>query len=355
MNFVKLITVSEGETKFRVPEHEKGAGPKSVGKSVFYNPAMELNRDISISLLKAWPEKKKRVLDGMTATGARGVRIANEVDLDDLAMIDKSTKAVKLAKENIESIGLQAKVIHDTIQSHLSKSNRYYNFIDIDPFGTPVPFIPSAFCNISHGGIVAVTATDTAVLCGTYPVKCRRIYSSDPKNNWCRHEIGLRILISHCVRESARYDRAIRPLLSYYQGHHFRTYLEVKDGARRANSCLDKLSLYEFDEFSWSEDGPTGPLWSGKLHDGNILDLMNPVGRMSKDMIELWKKESSFPPFFYDTNIMGSVFGRSPPSLDQMIVGLKDQGYGAIKTHFSPTGLKTKAPAEKVREVFNGL
>eukprot|EP00878_Enallax_costatus_P042476 GHUV01049846.1.p2 GENE.GHUV01049846.1~~GHUV01049846.1.p2 ORF type:complete len:105 (+),score=24.09 GHUV01049846.1:1275-1589(+) len=41
-----------------------------------------------------------------------------------------------------------------------------YDAIDLDPYGTPVQFLDSAVQAVSEGGLLAVTATDMAVLCG---------------------------------------------------------------------------------------------------------------------------------------------------------------------------------------------
>lgn len=41
-----------------------------------------------------------------------------------------------------------------------------YHAIDLDPYGTPVQFLDSAVQAVSEGGLLAVTATDMAVLCG---------------------------------------------------------------------------------------------------------------------------------------------------------------------------------------------
>ena len=38
----------------------------------------------------------------------------------------------------------------------------YFDYIDIDPFGSPNPFLAAAIGRITRNGIVAVTATDTA-------------------------------------------------------------------------------------------------------------------------------------------------------------------------------------------------
>ena len=45
--------------------------------------------------------------------------------------------------------------------------NSRFDVIDLDPYGTAVPFLDSAVQCIEDGGLLCVTCTDAAVLCGT--------------------------------------------------------------------------------------------------------------------------------------------------------------------------------------------
>ncbi len=348
---MNLVNVREGSTDLLVPEHREGPGPKSASVEVFYNPAMEFNRDVSISFLRAL-DKNPRVLDAMAASGARGVRIAKEVDAEEVVLLDVSESAVELIGKNIELNQVSAEVINSSLEVHIPKNRYRYDYIDIDPFGSPVHHYPTAVKFVARGGIVAVSATDTAVLCGTYPKKCIRRYSSKPKNNWCRHENGLRILISYCVREAARYHRAATPLLSYYDGHHFRTYLKVEEGANKADVCLNQSESYEFEKYYWRSGDEVGPLWSGELFDQKILSKLEPIGKLRKETLELWKAESEMPIFFYDGNILGKYFERAPIPMKDMLDKLRATGHRASRTHFSPTGFKTDAGKDEVAELF---
>jgi len=38
--------------------------------------------------------------------------------------------------------------------------------IDLDPYGTALPFLDGAVQCVKNGGLLAVTCTDVAVLCG---------------------------------------------------------------------------------------------------------------------------------------------------------------------------------------------
>lgn len=47
----------------------------------------------------------------------------------------------------------------------MRKEKKYFDIIDLDPYGTAVPFLESAISCLEDGGLLAVTYTDLAVLC----------------------------------------------------------------------------------------------------------------------------------------------------------------------------------------------
>ena len=44
--------------------------------------------------------------------------------------------------------------------------------IDLDPYGSPTPFLDAAVQSVADGGLLCVTCTDMAVLCGQYSSLC---------------------------------------------------------------------------------------------------------------------------------------------------------------------------------------
>ncbi|MEF8833116.1 MAG: tRNA (guanine(26)-N(2))-dimethyltransferase [Candidatus Thermoplasmatota archaeon] len=357
---MNLVKVNEGKVEIEVPDFDDSEGPQEKGEGVFYNPSMEKSRDIFVSFLNSWADEKVRLLDGLAASGIRGIRAAKETPVSELTINDVSEKAVDLIGKNVEKNSVRAKVTHESIERHMLKRRYQYDYIDIDPFGPPVPYYPIAARTVSHEGVVGVTATDTAVLCGTYPKTCFRRYSSYPANNWCRHENGLRILLAYCAKEAARHNRWIKPLLSYYEGHHFRTYLQIGEGKSRADDCLNNLEKINFSKGRWEskEKGggkTSGPFWTGPLFSRDILDRLDPLGRLDEKLISLWKSESNQPAFFYDTNEISSVLKVAPPPIYDIKERLSDKGFKSSRTHFSSTGIKTEAPYEEVKSIFLDL
>ncbi|MFW5953328.1 MAG: tRNA (guanine(10)-N(2))-dimethyltransferase [Candidatus Natronoplasma sp.] len=357
---MNLVKVSEGKVEIDVPCFDDTEGPKERGDGVFYNPSMEKSRDIFVSFLRSWADGKIRFLDGMAASGIRGIRAAKETPISEVTINDVSEDAEDLIKRNVESNSISATITNESVEKHLLENRYQYDYIDIDPFGTPVPYYPIAARCVSHQGVVGVTSTDTAVLCGTYPKTCLRRYSSHPINNWCRHENGLRILLAYCASEAARYNRWIKPLLSYFEGHHFRTYLQIGEGKKKADQCIEKVNKIHFYEGGWKRDNLNsdrtyGPFWTGELFSGDVLKRMERMGGLDEKLLSLWKKESNFHPFFYDTNEISSILKIAPPPIEEIEEKLEEKGFKISRTHFSPTGIKTNASYKELKDIFSDI
>jgi len=353
----ELEEVVEGSTKLLVPKNRtrKGPGKRTEG---FYNEGMKFNRDLAVLFLELISERESsfKVLDGLAATGAMGVRLAKEVKGLELTVNDRHPIVYELIKRNIELNNLEpenARAENRDLNALLHE--RRFDYIDIDPYGSPVPFLDSAFRALKRKGHIGITATDKAPLCGVYPKACYRKYLSRPIKTSYSAEIGLRILLGYCARTAAKYGLGAKPLLSYSLGHSFRIYLQVKEGAGRADEtlknmgyvCHDEKSGERFCSESVKQDHlNTGPLWTGALLDKKIVSNLKPRSHMDvkvQRFVELWEEEALAPPLFYTTDEISSLLKISPPSITRFIQELKARGFVACRTHFSPTGFKTNA------------
>jgi tRNA (guanine26-N2/guanine27-N2)-dimethyltransferase len=78
---------------------------------VFYNPVMELNRDISVLAFQAYQRKRSseiKICEPLTSSGIRGIRYANEIQgINKVFINDINTRAIELAKLNVELNNLQ--------------------------------------------------------------------------------------------------------------------------------------------------------------------------------------------------------------------------------------------------------
>jgi tRNA (guanine26-N2/guanine27-N2)-dimethyltransferase len=362
-----LKKISEGNTTLYVPiQKQTGKGPGIKQGIPFYNPAMELNRDLSI-IVTQWlldtATKKVHLLDGLAASGIRGIRMAQELTGDfDITINDWDEQAYKLITKNISTSGHSHSIPANMNLNHLL-SQQPFQYIDIDPFGSPAYFIDSAIRSITHQGIIACTATDTATLCGVYPTVCLRRYSAHSFHSFLMKETALRILLGFLAREAAKHDKGIQPLLSYASDHYFRVYIQIKNGIRPANETTQQVATIPSDILSLKPQHktiPVGPLWMGKLHTKNIvaelrtLLFIKHLGTKHAvwKLLSLLEEEADAPPFFYTLDDLATTLKMSPPKLKKIFEKLTDKKYMVTKTHFNPTGFKTDAPKQEIMHIL---
>jgi len=358
------IEIVEGATRLLVPEVHSVHGPGTRTKDVFFNEQMAFNRDVSVMFLRALERNSMTVADAMAATGSRSVRIANEVPGTEVTANDIQPEAVEFIDHNIELNGL-SNCVSSNKNMHVLFSETAFDYVDLDPFGSPIQYIQSAIRGCRKKGILAITATDTAPLAGAQAGKCRRRYQSEPIRGYMCHEGGLRILMCNIARELAKFDRGMKPLLSFYADHYFRTYVQVEEGSAATDRSLDNLGFLRYDprtmerssSKNYDSSHDLGPFWLGPLHDQTILSKMKTEGvaaeRKCVKMLDLWRNELD-EVFLYDMSELSSFTKLSPPRIEDMINALNEVGK-ASKTHMCPTSFKTDLDHKEVLSIYRSV
>ena len=355
------MVIREGSTDILVPELHSSGGPGKIQGGVFFNEQMAFNRDVSVMFLRA-VGRELTVADAMTATGSRAVRIAKEVKGTQVTANDISPDTIPYIEANISMNNLQNCVASNR-NLHSLFADEAFDYVDLDPFGSPVPFIQSAILGCRKKGILAITATDTAPLAGAHAPKCRRRYQSEPVRGYMCHEGGLRILMCSIARELAKFDRGMKPLLSFYADHYFRTYIQIEEGAEKADRMMDQLGYMEYNmetlERSTSKHYDSihkyGPFWLGPLHDQEFVSRMDATGmaaeKRCRKYLDLWKNELDTEVFVYDMSELSSYIKKSPAKLADFIELLNAHGK-ASPTHICPTSFKTDLPLKDVLSLY---
>ena len=351
----------EGPTKLIVPEDHSSGGPGKIVGSVFFNEQMSFNRDVSVMFLKAF-DKQMTVADAMAATGSRSVRIANEAPKTEVTANDISAYAIPYIEENIKINHLE-NCKASNLNLHTLLTDNVFDYVDIDPFGSPMPFMHSSIIGCKRNGYLALTATDTAPLAGAHRAKCERRYQCRPLRGPMCHEAGLRILIGALAREAAKFDKGIRPMLSFSSDHYFRTFVQMRDGAGRADESLGKLIYIAYDpktlvrSYSSEPDKEHiyGPFWGGELFDREHISNMDPSGmaneRRCTKMLSLWKDEIDDIPLMYEISEISSYLKLTTPPFERFIERMNEYGRTS-KTHISPTAFKTELSLDEIFTVF---
>jgi tRNA (guanine26-N2/guanine27-N2)-dimethyltransferase len=360
-----LTSVREGVTDLLVPEGFSKKGPGTNTGEVFYNRQMEFGRDISVMFGRAVLRDGQRILDGLAASGARGLRMANECGVRaDFELNDRDLRAAVLMKQNADMNSLGHVKIHcRDLRSLLAEEQ--YDYIDIDPFGTPVDFIDAAVQSCRNNGIIAVTATDTAPLYGTYPRTCLRRYGALSNRSPFAHETGLRILIGFVVREAAKHDRAIEPLLCFHADHYFRCHFRIRNGASRADAAIKGLGYMVYDRKSMKRQVVSelpkkafaGPIWTRTLLSPEVIKKMRATGDLGTSvrcgkMLEAWSEEMTMGPGYYVMDELAQRTKLAPPKLVEFVSFMNGIGSSASRTHFDPKGVKTNLSTAELLRLY---
>jgi tRNA (guanine26-N2/guanine27-N2)-dimethyltransferase len=337
-----------------------------LGDKVFYNPKMEMNRDLNVACITAMPDVSSYV-DAMAASGIRGIRVKKEVPLDiEVTINDWDPGAFELLKQN--AVRNSVDIIATNSGANTLLSSTKYDFVDLDPFGTPSYYI-DAVCR-SAKRYMGITATDTAPLCGAHLRAGMRKYGAYPLKTEYHSEMGLRILMGKVVREQAKYDHAVHPLLCHATDHYVRLYLKVEHEVEKANRMLDNVGflvhcfkcLYRYELKGFIVNLPeicpvcgskvkaAGPLWLGKTKDNDFIDSVITVlmeGKFNKKersirVLETIKEEIDVPTF-YDQHKICSSLKATPTDIGTLVNELKDSGYRASRAHYDGKGFKTDA------------
>nr|WP_209690180.1 tRNA (guanine(10)-N(2))-dimethyltransferase [Methanomicrobium sp. W14] len=368
---MELVEVKEGKTRFLVPVLDEKQNFPPASAPVFFNKRMEINRDTTILVLKCLDAQT--YLDAMSATGSRGVRVSNECGIH-ATVNDKSPDAIPLLEYNKETYAPDIEVTN--CDANVIMHERRFDAVDIDPFGSPAPFLNAAAgCAKKY---LFITATDTAPLCGSHLKAGMRRYFARPLNNEYHSETGLRILLGYAVREIVKYDRGVEPLFSFAREHFVRLYLKLSYGAGKADKTMENIGfIHQCPKcpFRTEEAGlvpkthicpecgarmtAAGPMWLGPVSSRETIESMqekikdSELGTEKKieKLLDTCKNELSTPTF-YDYHVLSKFWGVSPVAIETVIQRLKDAGYKASRVHYAGTGLKTDAPLKEIRKVL---
>lgn len=355
--------VQEGRAKFLVPDVPMLKGPGRRSSLPFYNPHARVNRDVTVLLLSAVLRRGAKVLDGLAATGVLGIRAALEADRDlAVAWNDKNPNAHGLIVENAARNDVAGEVLEEDLRVVLAK--RRWDCVDIDPFGTPVPFVDAAIQQAWKGSIVGITATDIAPLAGTYPAVCLRRYGARSLANPCAAETALRIFLGYIGRIAASHERGVHPLIAYATQHFLKVIVAVDARGGSADASLTHLAFVRFEgaRFEISPSPPpgphSGPLWVGPLSDSAVMSSMSegdPTSFEAARLLTALRNEAGLPPFFYENHTLARTLCVDPVPVTVFRHALQSEGYRAAVPHVSTNAVKTTAPWDKVAQIYRTL
>ena len=277
----------EGRTLMRLfsnPDEDK-VGPAIKGEDpVFYNPAMSRSRTRSVLLMQYAIENKLLgngpiyAVDGLAATGLRARRWLNELPKESAerihaTIIDMNQYALDLALKTHDEFPPdhsegELKAINGDLRSAIL--NQGWHWVDIDPYGSPTPFLDTAIQSMARKGIIEVSATDTAALTGSSKNPLLRRYGARVRNDGLAHDSALRVLLATVGRVASKHERRIEPLISIWDSHHLRVSMRVIRSIEGANKIEESLG---WRVYSPTHEEVLASIKSG-LHTETSLDIL---------------------------------------------------------------------------------
>jgi len=326
---------------------------------VFYNPIMKFNRDTSILLLKCIDKLEMQIALPLSGSGIRGIRFIqelNEFKIKNITFNDYDKNSVKLIQKNLKFNGIKWKGLRKIklLDIKNEDANLFllnspgFDYIDIDPFGPPTPFLDSAIKRISRDGILAITATDTSALSGTYPKVCNRKYWSNPVKNGIMHETGLRILIRRVQMIGISFEKALIPIFSFSKDHYMRVFFKCIKGKKKCDEVFSQFGMI----------GEAGPLWLGKLWDSHLCKKMvdmNDVEENSKFLETIYQESLIEQKGFYHIHEICKNEKISVPNFEKLFDSVKKKGFKISRTHFCDKGVRSNISYEELVDCIKKL
>jgi len=396
-----LKEITEGKTKLLIDS----ADIVSKELEVFYNPKMKLNRDASLILLKAIGKEQMQIGLPLAGTGVRAVRMlmelpekiiknieVNDLNPDSVNFLEKNLKLNNLSKEQLNEEGKL--FTHNKDANLFLNQAKGFDYIDIDPFGSPNFLLDASISRIARKGILAVSATDTAALCGTYPDTCKQKYWANSALCPQKHEMGLRILIRKVQLIGMQNEKALIPLFTYHYEHYYRIFFLALKGKTKASALFDDTTetfhycphcTLQFTSQTHSKKCPEcgdnlrvcGPLYSGPLQDNETLNKMlnilkeeseievkteedkikaKSLEKNNRELIKLLEDSLEDNKIqqvgSFDTHSIGKKKGFAVEKMELYFQRLEEKNFEVCKSLFPKTGIKTNASYKEFLSIF---
>ena len=422
----------EGRTLTRVSSlpNSESKGPAAKSKdSVFHNPAMAGSRTRSVLLMAHAIESgmlgdsEIRALDGLSASGLRARRWLNELPSNSSSRLIATVGdmeqnaldwAMKTEAEFPSKNGEFNSLLGDLRASVISQG---WHWVDIDPFGSPVPFLDTAIQSLARRGVLEVSATDTAALTGSSKNPLMRRYGARVRLDKLKHDSGLRVLMATVARAAARHDRSIIPLLAIWDSHHLRVSVRVLRLMEGANNLESSLGWRVYNPTKEEVEASTnsgllpkdsgadlpircflplshpvaredkrisGPMWIGPMGDKDVMASMtverslelcgaiyseNDLANWSQKNVELENRkiaravrniaeesEAIETTHLVPVDELSSWLERGgPPSPARMAELLNQAGYTSSVSHYAEPAFRSEAPWSEIVRVFDEI
>ncbi|XP_033751075.1 tRNA (guanine(26)-N(2))-dimethyltransferase-like [Pecten maximus] len=418
---------------------------------VFYNPVQEFSRDLTVAVISNFAEIRRQeikngklrirqhdtekvkqnsdiefstkikhhdevieagkkcedgisILEGLGASGLRSIRFGLEIPgVKRIVTNDFDKTAVEIIQKNIERNKLDHLVTSSfgdaSMVMYMSKgTDAAFDVIDLDPYGGASQFLDAAVQSVSEGGLLCVTCTDMALLCGNTPESCRARYGTmSYRSAYCK-EMALRILLQSLETTANRYSRYIVPMISISADFYIRVFVRVFTGAAKVKlSSLKLANVYHCsgcgaftiqklarkiptkgDNFKIAAaHGPpvtdicehcqhkhyvVGPVWADRLHDTDFVKRVIKYVQVKQadfhthkrlvGMLSLISEELKDCPMYYIIDDLCKKVHIKEIEQELFMSALLNAGFEVSLSHAEPNSIKTNASNRDIWDII---
>ena len=370
------VVIHEGLAKIIAPNPELYKRPNGklepAWMPVFYNPEAVVSRDFTVLFLKSvFRDKDFFFVDALAGTGVRGIRIGlevggygilNDVDARAAYYIRKNIELNRLG-ERLEAYNSEA----NTLLNNLALSGAYVDYVDIDPYGSPSPFLDSAFKPMGKEAFLGVTATDIASLSCTHPHKAASRYWNKCVKVDFEKEYAIRLLVANTVLRASALEIELHPVISIAHKHYVRVFFRAHRGAggayRVVSRCIgylwycsdtlerglaeDPFEVSDLRCSSGSRPLLLGPTWICNVQDPDAtkhllknIDKTPWLVEETVRIVKLLSQEADIEQPYYRLDKLCSAIGINMPKLSSLLEVLKSKGIKCSRTHMDSRGIR---------------
>ncbi|XP_060073632.1 tRNA (guanine(26)-N(2))-dimethyltransferase-like [Ylistrum balloti] len=344
------------------------------------------------------------ILEGLAASGLRSIRFGLEIPgVKRIVTNDYDKTAVEVIQKNIERNKLEHLVTSSlgdaSMVMYMSKgTDAAFDVIDLDPYGGATPFLDAAVQSVGEGGLLCVTCTDMALLCGNTPESCRARYGTmSYRSVYCK-EMALRILLQSLETTANRYSRYIVPMISISADFYIRVFVRVFTSAAKVKlSSLKLANIYhcsgcgaftiqklarklqtkgdnlqmaaahgppvtEICEHCEHKHYVVGPVWADRLHDTDFVKkVISYVQKKSSDfqthkrivgMLSLVSEELKDCPMYYVIDDLCKKIHVREMKQELFMSALLNAGFEVSLSHAEQNSIKTNASNRDIWDII---
>lgn len=376
--------------------HSEGSAKFQVARA-FYRAESKVGRDLAVLAAAVYRRQwgRLRVLDAMTGCGVRALRYQQEAGADWVWANEANPEVQPILVENLArgmrpgTYGI-TQMDANQVFFQCCRQQDFYDLVDIDSFGSPMPFLSTGLWAVKLGGLLYLTSTDGRTSGGHAPEKSVQVYGACARNHPAVHEQGLRLLLGAAAQQAAARGLHIQPVFAWFDGRIHRAMVRVCAQAAWVAADYGFLGYChrcgQFQTVSWRQLGRlgcvcaadadpkhqstsmpvvSGPMWLGPLHGLNDLQAMAAVAadwgwQAQEQLLAIMMAEADMPPYYYPLAEIGRRGRIDIPSRQRLIQGicaLRDHAvpYRATRTHLDAQAIKTDAPLAVCLEVARSL